>query len=136
MIFCCCGSCCREAWVCNLKEAGLAGKGGPECWRSNTDGSSGVVVVGGWVPAVVVVVVVVAVAVAAVVGFVFDAAVVDDVDGVDGVEVVWVIGFAEGVGGSVLLPTEVLLAFVLVLVLVFFEVPGFFQDVLPVVALK
>jgi hypothetical protein len=136
MIFCCCGSCCREAWVCNLKEAGLAGKGGPECWRSNTDGSSGVVVVGGWVPAVDVVVVAAAVAVAAVVGFVFDAAVVDDVDGVDGVEVVWVIGFAEGVGGSVLLPTEVLLAFVLVLVLVFFEVPGFFQDVLPVVALK
>jgi hypothetical protein len=120
--------------VCNLKEAGLAGKGGPECWRSNTDGSSGVVVVGGWVPAVdVVVVVVVVVAVAAaVVDFVFDAA----VDDVDGVEVVWVIGFAEGVGGSVLLPTEVLLAFVLVLVLVFFEVPGFFQDVLPVVALK
>ena len=134
MIFCCCDSCCREAWVCNLKEAGLAGKGGPECWRSNTDGSSGVVVVGGLVPAVdVVVVVVVAVAAAAVVGVVFDAAVVDDVDGV---EVVWVIGFAEGVGGSVLLPTEVLLAFVLVLVLVFFEVPGFFQDVLPVVALK
>jgi hypothetical protein len=51
--------------VCNLKEAGLAGKGGPECWRSNTDGSSGVVVVGGWVPAVDVVVVVVAAAVAA-----------------------------------------------------------------------
>ena len=131
MTFCCCDSCCREAWVCNLKEAGLAGKGGPECWRSNTDGSSGVVVVGGWVPAVDVVVVAVAVA-AAVVGVVFDAA----VDDVDGVEVVWVIGFAEGVGGSVLLPTEVLLAFVLVLVLVFFEVPGFFQDVLPVVALK
>ena len=63
----------------------------------------------------------------------------DDVDGDDvgGGEVVWVFGFAEGVGGSDLLPTateEVLFAFVLVLF--FLDAPGFFQDVLPVVALK